>query len=117
MGGTTRKRLQAEKTAWWENPGSVVLTPITTVLTGIFCTSWLDGALNPKVFSCFYLGGIRERRCVWAHICEGFSEGSKILTWPSTFPGSLSKSQRVQQIFKREGASLYEIRDTFTLTE
>lgn len=31
--------------------------------------------------------------------------------------GLLLKSQRIQQIFKREGANLSEIRDTFTCTE
>lgn len=69
VGAAARKRLQAEKAAWWENPGSLVLVPVTAALTGIFCTSSFDGALNPKVFS-FFLFGLYSRRkvCVGPHL-------------------------------------------------
>lgn len=68
VGGTARKRLQAEKTAWWENPGSLVLIPITAVHTGISCTSWLDSALNPKGFSFLFLFGWCSRRKVCMYV-------------------------------------------------
>lgn len=65
-----REMLQAEKVAWWENPGSVVLIPVPTPHTGIFCTSLLDCAPDPKVISFLFLFGwcSRRRVCMGPHL-------------------------------------------------
>lgn len=94
-------RLQAEKAAWWENPGSLVLTPHTAHRYFPHCLAgWYSG--NQSNLFWFYLDSVQEGEYVWAHIYEGFSEGSEVLKQYSTFPGSLIRAKGCSRSIRRK---------------
>lgn len=44
---------------------------------------------SQRILSLVFVWVVFKKEDMYVRICEGFSEGSGILTWPSTFPGSL----------------------------